>query len=317
MKLKISSHIPCNLFFRGEQLSSPQTILTDYNERITLSVLPSSPEAYSSYTLVIDVKNDTIISLSGGAQAICWGDGYGEILLSPPATQVRFTPEILAQKKLPSDLVTLYDDGIKKVMCEGTSFYTFDLPQNVSNIKMKSREINSGAMVTVQAKVLDKDYLLALYSDSKSWKIMHSLISDKITVTPDGVTTEDVLPTMLRHLKQARYTAFNPEPQEIKFVPTVRHTYPDSLIPYLFFESVFCQNAEAINYLDPSLSQDLSALREFIGDVDTVSFPECGDYALDTIALYNSKARITRPDLYKIVVEKGKIINIIHLLTCN
>ena len=139
MKININSQIPCNLFYKGEQKESPCVLETLSNERIQLSVLPAYPEKYSSYTLIITVNRDKLCELSGGAKGISWGQGYCDINLTPPLTQIRFSPVVLGQKRLNRDLITLYDDGVKKIMCEGTSFYTFDLPNELEDIKFKVR----------------------------------------------------------------------------------------------------------------------------------------------------------------------------------
>lgn len=317
MNIYIKSEIPCNVFCRGEQKECPFCISTAPDERIQLSILPAYPEKYSSYTLIVTVSGDKLHEISGGAKGISWGEGYGEISLTPPLTQIRFTPVILSQKRLRRDLVTLYDDGTKKIMCEGTSFYTFDLPQNVEKVKFKVKELPTGAMLSVDGEVDGKKYFLALYSDDNSWKIMHEVIADSITVTEKGVTAIDVIPSMLRHERRAKYSAFNLTPQEVSFTPTIRHTYPDELLAYLFFEGIFMQNESVLDLLDDSLPHDAHSIKEFIGSADTVLFPEHGEWDLSTVALLDSKTRISHPDIYKIVVEKGKISNIIHLLTCN
>ncbi len=317
MKIDFISSIPCTVFYKGRQKVTPFSIFSESECVIQLSILPVSPEKYQSYTLIIEIKNDTVHSLSGGAKATCWGNGACIITLFPPITQIKFTPQILAQKKVNHDLITLYDDGTKKVMCEGSSFYTFDLPDGITSLTMKAQDVRDGAILCIEGKVCEKDYLLALYSNGTEWKIMHNLLADKISSTESGIKTVDLLPTMLRFERRAFYKAFSTTPEHTEFIPTVRHTYPDELIPYLFFESVFLGDDNAVNYLSDSLSHDLSALKEFIGDVDSVCFPEFGDYSLDVIALFNSEDKISHPDLYKIQVEKGKITNIIHLLTCN
>ena len=316
MNIKIVSEIPCSIFYEGAQKIAPFSIITKEEERVQLSVLPSSPEKYSAYTLIITITNDKIADISGGARVICWGEGRATIHLAPPKVQFRFTPRVLGQKKLNKDLVTLYDDGIKKIMCEGTSFYTFDLPEGVENLKMKVKELDRGAIVCVNGRVQDKEYLLALYSNEQEWKIMHELIADEIVVLENGVKTVEVLPTMLRHEVRSFYPAFSTAVKR-DFVPTIKHSYPDILLPYLFFVSLFMGDENFARLLDDGLSNDRSAILEFIGEVDTVVSPDFGEWDLDVVALYNSKERIIRPDLYKIKVENGKISNIIHLLTCN
>ncbi len=317
MKIEILSPIPCSIFYKGRQKETPAVLSTDTDDRLQLSILPAYPEKYLSYTLIIAIKNDKIVDISGGAKAICWGNGIAQITLVPPISQIRFTPKILAQKRMNNDLVTLYDDGRKKVMCEGSSFYTFDLPDDIEKLVFKAQDLGNCALISIEGKVLDKKYILALYSNGHEWKIMHEIIASEIISTDKGVKTVDIIPSMLRFEKRAFYKAFIKEPETQEYIPTIRHTYPDELIPYLFFENVFLGNENATAYLDDSLPQNLDAIKEFIGEVDTVSFPALSGYDLDTIALYNGNLSISFPDLYKIQVEKGKIINIIHLLTCN
>lgn len=317
MKIKIDSQIPCNLFCKGEQKECPFVLETLSNERIQLSVLPAYPEKYSSYTLIVTVVQDKLQELSGGAYGVSWGQGFADINLAPPLTQIRFSPVVLGQKRLNRDLVTLYDDGIKKIMCEGTSFYTFDLPNELENIKFKVRELVTGAMVCVEGNIGSKEYFLALYSNEKEWKIMHELSADKITVQETGVQTATILPTMLKHEKRCFYKPFHAEPEKRTFTPTIKHDYPDELLPYLFFEGVFQDDESVLTLLDDTLPHDLSAIRDFIGLADSVTFPEYSEWDISTVALFDSSERIAHPNLYKIVVEKGKISNIIHLLTCN
>lgn len=317
MKIEILSPIPCSLFCKGRQKETPTVISTNTCDRLQLSILPVCPEKYLSYTLIIVVENDKIVDISGGAKAVCWGNGFAQITLSPPIAQIRFTPKILAQKRMNNDLVTLYDDGQKKIMCEGSSFYTFDLPNDIQKLVFKAKDLGTCALISIEGIVNDKKYLLALYSNGQEWKIMHEIISNEIISTDKGIKTIDIIPSMLRLEKRAFYKAFLKEPESQEYVPTFRHSYPDQLVPYLFFENVFLGNENAISYLDDSLPQNLEAIKEFIGEVDTVCFPALSGYDLDTIALYNGNLSLSFPDLYEIQVEKGKIINIIHLLTCN
>ena len=75
-------------------------------------------------------------------------------------------------------------------------------------------------------------------------------------------------------------------------------------------------NPDAQTYLDSSLEIDMNGLKEFFGEFDMVTAPPFGDYSVDVVALYDSKEHISKPNLYKIETNDGKVVNIIHLLTC-
>ena len=316
MKIKIDSLIPCNLFLHGNQYQTPVELTLNDTGRVLISVLPAYPERYGSYTLIITTDNGKMVDLSGGAKAICWGE-FVEINLTPPSVVAHFSPKPISQKRLSRDLITLYDDGRVKLMMEGTSFFNFDLPENLTDVTLKAKDTTDGAIASVKGRLDDKEYLLALYSNSNEWKVMHELIGDKIEITDTGVKVESIIPSMLRYEKKEFYKAYDPNPVEYSYTPTIRHTYPSELIPYLFLEDVILKNENCLTYLDANLGLDMGGLIEFFDGIDCVVFPECFDYGLEVVATYNSNDRITYPDLYKFVVENDKIVNIIHLLTCH
>ena len=316
MKIYIDSVIPCNLFYEGVQYETPTMLSVFDTGRVQISVLPAYPERFSSYTLVIGIINSTLQEISGGAKAVCWGMGIVDVTLTPPIVQPHYTPDIISQKRLKKDLVTLYDDGRKKLMLEGSAFFNFDLPENLTNEVLKARDIDGGAMVSVKGRIDEKEYLLALLLQSSQWQIMHEVIADKVETTTTGVKTYDVVPSMMRYEIRDFYKPFCTTPTR-EYVPTIRQDYPSELLPYLFLEDVFLKNDNCISYLHPDIGLNMGGIIEFFGDVDTAVSPKIGDYSIDVIAVYNSKNRISRPDLYKFVVEKGKIVNIIHLLACN
>ena len=315
MKINISSSIPCNLFLEGVQYETPITLTIPQSGRVQISVLPAYPERFSSYTLILSAKNDRLIELSGGARAVSWGE-IVDVYLTPPIIQSHFTPEVIAQKRLSRDLVTLYDDGRKKLMLEGSSFFNFDLPENVTDLTLKAKEVDRGAIVSVMGKLEEKDYLLALLCNGE-WQIMHQLTADRIEITKTGVKTTDIIPSMLRYEKRCFYKPFSNEPEECTYTPTVRHTYPSVLVPYLFLEDVFFNSPNCLNYLHPSIGLNLDGIVEFFGEVDTATHPCFDEFDITTVAVYDSKSRISHPDLYKFELENDKIVNIIHLLTCN
>ena len=316
MKINLFADIPCTVFLSGTQYVTPITLDVD-DGRVQMSVLPSYPERFSSYTVIAEIRGDKLINLSGGASAVCWGEGLCDVTLSPPMILTHYTPEPLIQKRLSHDLITLYDDGRKKLMLEGTSFYNFDLPEGLIEESIRVKDLPHGSIVSVAGKVDDKEYLLALHSNGDSWNLMHEITADTITTTQTGVKTSTVIPCMLRYEKREFYKPFKSEPEECSYIPTIRHTYPDELVPYLFLEDVFLKNPNCLTYLDESISLNLEGLEEFFAPSDTVTHPGFDSYGLDVVAVYNSKERISHPDLYKFVVENGKIVNIIHLLTCN
>lgn len=316
MKINVMSDIPCNLFYEGVQYETPVQFSVNDDRRVQISVLPAYPERFSSYTLIVTTTNGRLTDLSGGARAVCWGSEV-DVYLNPPIVQSHFTPEPIFQKRLARDLVTLYDDGRKKLMLEGSSFFNFDLPENLSEPSLKARELTNGAVVSVTGLIDDKEYLLALSSQLNQWQVMHEIIADKIETTKTGVKTSSIIPCMMRYEKREFYKPFSPNPVECDYTPTIRHVYPTELIPYLFLEDVFLKNINCLSYLHPSIGLDLDGLVEFFGESDTASHPDFEEFGLDVVAVYSSKARISRPDLYKFVLEKDKIVNIIHLLTCN
>ena len=316
MKINLMSDIPCNLFFEGVQYETPVQFFIKDEGRVQISVLPAYPERFTSYTLIITTTNGRLSDLSGGARGVCWGQ-IVDVYLTPPIIQPHFTPEPIAQKRLTHDLVTLYDDGRKKLMLEGSSFFNFDLPENLSEPSLKTRETSRGTIVSVTGLVDDKEYLLALYNQSNQWQIMHEIIADKIETTQTGVKAISTIPCMMRYEKREFYKPFSSSSVDCEYTPTIRHTYPNELIPYLFLEDVFLKNPNCISYLHPSIELNLDGLLEFFGDSDTASHPDFEEFGLDVVAVYSSKSRISRPDLYKFVVENNKIVNIIHLLTCN
>ena len=316
MKISLLSDIPCNLFYEGVQYETPVQLFIKDEGRVQISVLPAYPERFSSYTLIITTADSRLCDLSGGARAVCWGSVI-DVHLLPPVVQSHFTPEPIAQKRLAHDLITLYDDGRKKLMLEGSSFFNFDLPENLTEPTLKARELSHGALVSVTGAVEDKEYLLALSTQSNQWQIMHEIIADKIETTKTGVKASSIIPCMMRYEKREFYKPFSRKPVECDYIPTIRHTYPTELTPYLFLEDVFLKNEGALSYLHPSIGLDLDGLIEFFGDGDTAVHPDFDEFGLDCIAVYSSKSRICRPDLYRFVMEKDKIANIIHLLTCN
>lgn len=316
MKLQVYADMPCGVFFNGIQYTTPFTIETKSCEHGQFAVLPSSPEEYSGYTLTYTIEEDRLKNLSGGANGISWGAGLGEIRLNPPLQDKRFMPEIISQKKLSGNQITLYTDGTPKIMCEGKAFFAYELPRSCSDLSLRVSS-SSGIICAVEGKINDKEYLLALTLNvDNEWKIIHEITADTIETTDKGIFAKDVLPTMLRHERKAFFKPFVPTPSEITFVPTVIHEYKEELFPYLFLECVMTENADAENFLDTSLGIDFDGLKEFFGEFDTILSPPFGDYSLDVVALYNSKERLSKPNLYKIEVQNSKITNIIHLLTC-
>ena len=316
MKINLKSDIPCNIFFEGVQYETPVQFLIKDEGRVQISVLPAYPERFSSYTLILTTSDGRLSDLGGGARAVCWGTVV-DVFLTPPIVQSHFTPEPIAQKRLKHDLITLYDDGRKKLMLEGSSFFNFDLPENLSEPSLKVRELSNGALVSVTGIVDDREYMLALANQSNQWQIMHEIIADNIETTKTGVKTTTKIPCMMRYEKREFFKPFSQSPVECDYIPTIRHNYPNELTPYLFLEDVFLKNVNCLSYLHPSIGLDLDGLLEFFGDSDTASHPDFDEFGLDVVAVYNSKSRICRPDLYKFVLENDKIINIIHLLTCN
>lgn len=316
MKIYVDSVIPCNLFYEGVQYETP-TVLSVFDAgRVQISVLPAYPERFSSYTLVLGINNSTLQEMSGGAKAVRWGMGMVEVMLTPPIVQSHYTPDIISQKRLKKDLVTLYDDGRKKLMLEGSAFFNFDLPENLTEEVLKAKDLDFGCMVSVKGRIDEKEYLLALLLENNQWRIMHEVVADKVETTTTGVKTYDIIPSMMRYERREFYKPFSMDPIR-EYVPTIRHEYPDELIPYLFLEDVFLKNENCTSHLHPDIGLDMDGIIEFFGDVDTAVSPKIGDYPIEVIAVYNSKNRIATPDLYKFVVEKGKIVNIIHLLACN
>ena len=279
-----------------------------------MTILPVNPEDYSAYSLTFTIEEDRLRALSGGANAVSWGSGLCEIQLSPPHSQKNLLPEVIAQQKANNNQVTLYFDGTPKIMCEGYSFFVKDLPQNLKNAKLKLS--NDGMLCAVTGNIENKEYLLSLALEDREWKLMHEIIGDSIETNPKGVETKEVLSTMLRHEKKCTYKPFEVNPKEIFFTPTVFHQYKEALIPYLFLECVMIGSSDAVNMLDESLNIDFDGIKEFFGEFDTIRDAPFDDYGIDVVALYNSKERISRPDLYKIECKNGKISNIIHLLTC-
>lgn len=315
MKLKIYSDIPCGVFIDGKQYVTPFNL--DLNSIYTgqLTVLPTSPETYSGYALTFTVEEDRLRSMSGGAKGVSWGAGFGEIHLTPPLARKTQSIEVLDQQSAGGSQVTLYTDGEYKLMCEGLSFFVKDLPNGLASPCLKLTL--DGKMCAVTGRVDSKNYLLALCLNSDNeWKIMHEVISDFVETTEKGVITKDVLCSMLRHEKKCVYKPFDKTPCETAFTPTINHEYIDEVIPYLFLECVSMGCSDAVNLLDGDLSIDMDGLKEFFSSFDTITSPPFGDFGLDVIAIYDSKTSIAKPDLYKFEHKKGKITNIIHLLTC-
>ncbi len=318
MKIKIYADIPCSVFLNGAQYVTPFTLETKPSEYAQMSVLPSSPEKYASYTLTFSVEEDRLKDLSGGAKGISWGAGLSEIKLEPPYVQERLMPEIISQKKVNGSQITLYTDGSPKIMCEGRAFFVRELPRFLKDSSMRLRTHPNGLICAVEGKVEDKNYLLALsLSESTGeWEIMHELTADNIETTEKGVRCIDILPSMLRHEKRSFYKPFCQRCENISFTPTVYHEYKKELIPYLFLECISMGNVDAESYLDSSLGIGFEEASEFFGEFDTITSVPFGDYSEDVIAVFDSKKRIARPDLYKIESNNSKITNIIHLLTC-
>lgn len=316
MKLQVYADMPCGVFINGKQYTTPFTLETKTSECGQFAVLPASPEEYSGYTLTYTVEEDRLKSLSGGANGVSWGAGLGEIKLSPPISEKRFLPEIISQKKALNNQITLYTDGAPKIMCEGGAFFAHELPRLATNLSLRISSSN-GVICAVEGVVKEKKYMLALtLTPENEWKIIHEITADVIETTDKGVYAKEVLATMLRHEKKTFFKPFDSKPVETSFVPTMLHEYKEELIPYLFFECVMIENADAENLLDSSLQINLDGLKEFFGEFDTIVSPPFGDYSIDVIAVYNSKERLAKPNLYKIETQNHKITNIIHLLTC-
>jgi hypothetical protein len=200
-------------------------------------------------------------------------------------------------------------------MCEGASFYACDLPDGFEGGSLKLSK--DGRMVAVEGKVGEKKYLLALsLSQDNEWQTMHELVADEIETSEIGVSARDVLPSMLRHEKKCVYKPFSSAPIEEQFTPTIRHEYVSALIPYLFLECIVMKNPDADSMIDGSLSIDAKGVREFLGEFDSIVYPPFSEYGNDVVAIFNSKERIAKPDIYKFEVQNSKITNIIHLLTC-
>lgn len=314
MEIKINSISPCSAFIDGKQYVTPFSLSTKPNYVGQLTVLPVNPDEYTAYSVSFTIEEDRLRSLSGGANGISWGAGLGEITLNPPRTQKNIIPEVISQQKSNGNQITLYYDGAPKIMCEGNSFFVKDLPPTLQNAKLKLSA--DGMLCAVTGNIQDKNYLLCIALDKGEWKVMHEITADTIETTDKGVISKNILPTMLRHEKKCTYKPFDVKPEEISFIPTVSHQYIEPLLPYLFLECVAIGSPDAINMLDNSLNIDSDGLEEFFGEFDTICPPPFEGYETDVVAIYNSKERIARPDLYKIEIEKGKITNIIHVLTC-
>lgn len=314
MKLKFNADMPCGVFLDGKQFTTPFDLETKPFFLGQMTVLPTNPEKYAGYSLCFTIEEDRLKSLSGGASGVSWGAGLGEIKLIPPITQKTTMPEVIRQKKVEQTQITVYSDGAPKVMCEGSSFFAKDLPYNLTDITLSLS--SDGNLCAIRGKQESKSYLLALSLFDSEWKIMHEITADIIETTTSGVITKDILPTMLRHEKKCVYKPFNLSPTDTDFIPTINHEYVDELIPYLFLEEVSIGASDATNLLDNELSIDFDGVREFLGEFDYISTPPFSKYGLDVVAIYNSKERLSHPNLYKIESKNGKITNIIHLLTC-
>ncbi len=302
----------------GKQQITPFSLQTKSSDYIQMSVLPANPEKYAGYTLTFSVEEDRLKSLSGGARGISWGAGYAEIILEPPESVKKLMPEIIIQKKSDGNQITVYNDGSNKIMCEGKAFFVRELPRDIENLSLRTRTHSSGIICLVEGKVSNKNYLLALSlnTNSNEWEIMHEILAESIESTQSGIYSTDLLPTMLRHEKRCFFKPFCSSPEKVSFTPTVFHEYKSELIPYLFLESLAVKNEDATSYLDNSLEISFQDAIEFFGEFDEICSPPLGAYDVDVIAVYDSKKRISRPDIYKFEINNAKITNIVHLLTC-
>lgn len=178
----------------------------------------------------------------------------------------------------------------------------------VKDIHAKSIKISNGQLICIDAKLDNKIYFAVLhYHDDYS--LLLSLCCDELSFGESGIIVVDYLYDTLQRkcVRVLKFCddAFVEESRHFEYMNY--HEYPDEIIPYVFLESVSCQDEDmARHYLSSTLHE--WDYKQFFGDfIDICDYTE---YCPCHTTLIYKEDNNCYGKTFIFSVNKGKILSV-------
>lgn len=298
MKVYFLSSQPCILTLNGAYFGR-----TDTFERFV--ELSAKDNVYAKFSpqgagdIGFFINEDLRLSAPEGCDVYLLKDGVAVYAHAFPPTE--FSLRVIAQTRLDDCLITVYKQGDIQ-LCIDSSLGVFNatLPPSFAVCKVFSY---------ANFILLEGETTFAVFNKKAEVLLCENMLSYQI----EGDVLSAILPLsdrLGRHAECAWQASENGLSQ-IKFsLKQERAEAQDvraELLPYAFFESVLI-GADYTPFLSEELAQKAQALKEFLGNFQSVVLTERADVCA---LVYKQGERIFQLRYFTVTVENGKITDVL------
>jgi|GEM_PF-4825680 len=308
----------------GKQYCNKTEYSSSFNDVLNFVFAPFEPQGkcLAAYAVSVEICENTVASLSGGAKAFIYDSDCIEIELVPPEYIQHHAPVTLEQKtvnKGGEHLITVYNDGLAHILVEGCfGMLVNTLPCGLSNVSLKCDSTRGGGIVLLTAKCGNADYALVLLIDN-DYRMLGEYTADAIEITAEGLKLVTRYHDMLEHTKEELINPVaNPTCINKSFLTNWSAlNYPHELLPYIFLEALqIGAEDECMSYLTGDLKSSFDSVSSYFGSFDRIIPPKYAEYNLNRVSLVPTGSNINKIRYFDFTIS-GAEINNIEEISCN
>lgn len=289
------------------------------NEEMILEFIPFVEKKIKviPYAVSIRIEDYELIIDSDLITIIKWGNDY-ELRFNNLIIDSYMPPEAMAQNTVYTPMgditITVYKDTKTRIVAEGFNiFYIHTTIVDLTNAEIRMNQASDKIVVAITGNHNQSTYLLIMIITDKC-KIIYEDTADEISYNKNNITLRkslyDMKGRIINQTLAYNGTCYNEISHNYEY--TYDHKYNGKLIPYALLEAIMANDIEdAKEYLDESL--EVSALKEFFGDIIEIAEPKYKDYDENCIAVITKYEKIFLTTIYRFIVENNKITNIIEI----